>query len=165
MYSSIFISLSLIFYAFFFSPYVLVSSQVSNIFQSMCQCVLQYYNRSWHHNVGLNHMPLGQLIMCSLLANASLSEISVLVTGACQSLFNFLFTHPFYVRTVYKRIQGLRFIDKFLQPRLIPTTKRYPRDLLLQKIGMNMMTCITKWPLQECMLTWEHCHYMLWKRN
>ena len=82
---------------------MLVSSQVSNIFQSMCQCVLQYYNRSWHHNVELNHMPLGQLIMCSLLANARLSEISVLVTGACQSLFNFLFTHPFYVRTVYKR--------------------------------------------------------------
>ena len=41
--------------------------------------------------------------MCFLLANASLNKISVLVTGACQSLVHFSFTHPFYVRTVYKR--------------------------------------------------------------
>ena len=48
-------------------------------------------------------MPLEELIMCFLLANASLNKISVLVTGACQSLVHFSFTHPFYVRTVYKR--------------------------------------------------------------
>ena len=45
--------------------------------------------------------------MCFLLANASLNKISVLVTGACQSLVHFSFTHPFYVRTVYKRSPGL----------------------------------------------------------
>ena len=48
-------------------------------------------------------MPLEELIMCFLLVNASLNKISVLVTGACQSLVHFSFTHPFYVRTVYKR--------------------------------------------------------------
>ena len=51
-------------------------------------------------------MPLEELIMCFLLVNASLNKISVLVTGACQSLVHFSFTHPFYVRTVYKRVLG-----------------------------------------------------------
>ena len=51
-------------------------------------------------------MPLEELIMCFLLANASLNKLSVLVTGACQSLVHFSFTHPFYVRTVYKRVPG-----------------------------------------------------------
>ena len=48
-------------------------------------------------------MPLEELIIHFLLANASLNKISFLVTGACQSLVHFSFTHPFYVRTVYKR--------------------------------------------------------------
>ena len=45
-------------------------------------------------------MPLGELNMCSLFAKVSLNEISVFITSVCQSL---ILTHPFYVRTIYKR--------------------------------------------------------------
>ena len=41
-------------------------------------------------------------------------------------------------------IPGGEFTDRFLQPLLIQSTKKYPEDLSLPKIGMNMRTWCAK---------------------